>query len=62
MDFYFSTCTYERSFIGPIYLLTSSEKHALFQADEYHQSNMAVTFCAILETDFIFHTNTEIYV
>ena len=45
-----------------IYLLPSSEKHALFLADEYHQSNMAVTVCTILQKDSIFHIKTEIYV
>jgi len=40
--------------------LPLSEKHALFLVDEYHQSNIAVTFCTFLWTDFIFHTNTEI--
>jgi len=43
-----------------MYLLASSEKHALFLADEYHQSNIAVTFCTILQQDYIFPTNTEI--
>jgi len=36
------------------------KKHALFLADEYHQSNMAVTFCAILKKDYIFHSNAEV--
>jgi len=42
------------------YLLPSSEKDAPFLVDEYHQSNMAVTFCAILQKDFIFHTNIKV--
>jgi len=29
-------------------------------ADEYHQSNIDVTFCTIFQEDFFFHTNTGI--
>jgi len=40
-------------------MLPSSEKHALL-AEEYYQSNIAVTFCTLLQKDFILHTNTGI--
>ena len=43
-----------------MYLLSSSEKHALFLADEYYQSNITVTFWTILLKDFIFNTNPGI--
>jgi len=49
-DVYLCTCTYESSDIG------SSEKHALYLVDEYHQIKMALTFHAILQKDFIFHS------
>ena len=54
-------CVWKTSVLIILYhLLPSSEKHALFLADEYHWSNMAVTFCTILHQHLIFHTNTEV--
>ena len=57
---YFGKCTYEYTFIVPYicYLYLKNMHH--FWEDAYHQSNLAVTVCAILQKQFISTQKTEV--